>query len=909
MTLIGRADEVARFQATLDRLGTKPWVIEVVGEPGIGKSHLLDEMRVHAVHHGMLVLGSRSTERSRQVPFSTITKALTEHVRPADLGKSQRAALAPLFPQLGPRTGDVERYRVHRAIRALLESLAKPAGLVLLLDDLHWVDDGTAELLAHLLRHPPAGPVLLVLAYRPAQASAQVTAAIDQAVRDGDAERIMLDALTVDQFAEILGEDIPPERSEALHQASGGNPFYLRLLTTPPSGTAPASLLDELTGLSPVTRLVAWSAAVAGDPFEPGLVAAIAALNTTDTLEALDDLMARDLVRADDERRLRFRHPLVRQITYLDGDEVWTRLAHGRAAAELARRDAPVAVRAHHTALAARAGDLDAISTLVRAAASTMRETPAAAAHWLGVALDLLPDGQPQLRQRLLTMTGHAMAITGRLVEGRELLRSALAELPREDEETRRTAATLCGMVERLLGNYETGRSVLLAEMPDGTHTIGSARLKLEVILNSVVRGEFGQDIDLLDEVLDFAHRSADRVLEAATLTLRSWASYLGGDLASSFASCDAAKELFDGLPDGEIGEWIDLAAWLSHTEGFLDRFDDALRHADRGIALAMNTGRQYVLPHLLVSRAVLLRWLGRLEEADRDAQACASLALDQGSEPFRGAALLVASRSRLAAGDLAGAAEAARSAVEGPGDALSFPPGSARYSAAVVTDQLDRTDVVLDLLGGPELPKTDLYSRPIRYEELARLDLAAGNADRAKEWAWRAEQTIHPDLPMRVGLAYLAAANAGLGTGENRVAKAKALAAIEAFEQVAMRFDAGRAHLASGRASAALGESAEAVGELEKAAALLTATGAPVLAAQAARELRQLGRRAAGSETLTAREQQIAELVASGNSNRQIAETLVISERTVGTHLTRIYAKLGVSSRAALAAQHTRGG
>ncbi|MFC5099750.1 AAA family ATPase [Kibdelosporangium philippinense] len=162
MTLIGRADEVARFQATLDRLGTKPWVIEVVGEPGIGKSHLLDEMRVHAVHHGMLVLGSRSTERSRQVPFSTITKALTEHVRPADLGNRSEPHWLRCSRKLGPRTG-MSSDTGYTGDPGIARVAGQTRSLVLLLDDLHWVDDGTAELLAHLLRHPPAGPVLLVL--------------------------------------------------------------------------------------------------------------------------------------------------------------------------------------------------------------------------------------------------------------------------------------------------------------------------------------------------------------------------------------------------------------------------------------------------------------------------------------------------------------------------------------------------------------------------------------------------------------------------------------------------------------------------------------------------------------------------------------------------------------------------
>jgi ATP/maltotriose-dependent transcriptional regulator MalT len=407
-------------------------------------------------------------------------------------------------------------------MRGLLEALAKPSGLVVVLDDLHWVDDGTAELLAHLLRHQPGAPVLLVLAHRPAQAPAHVTAAIDQAARAGEAERIELAPLNVDSFAELVGRDVSRAECEELHRGCAGNPFYLELLTAQSGSAAEATLLSELDGMAPTVRHVARAAAVAGDPFEPGLVAAIADLDTETAFEALDDLLARDLIRGDqDDRKLRFRHPLVRQMVY--GEE-WGTLAHGRAAAELARRNAPVVIRAHHTALAARAGDLDAISTLIRAATSTMLEAPSTAAHWLQVALDLLPPGQPHLRQQLLTLTGKAFAVTGRLPESRALLRQALIELPADDADARMTAATICGMVERLLGEHDAARATLVAEMTTGTHTVQAAALKLELVVGSVVRGAFGEDLEKVHKVLEFAHRSQDRVLEAAGLALQSWA-------------------------------------------------------------------------------------------------------------------------------------------------------------------------------------------------------------------------------------------------------------------------------------------------------------------------------------------------------------------------------------------------
>lgn len=912
MTLVGRTDEVARIEAALNRLGTRPWVIELVGEPGIGKTHLINEFEARARDHGNLVLSGRSTELDQRVELGVVAKALAGRVAAADLGKSHRAVLTSVFPTRGSAGGppaDVERYRVHRAVRALLETLAKPAGLVLVLDDLHWVDDATVELLAHLLRHPPAAPMLLVLAYRPAQLPAQVAVALDGARRSGEVERIAVAPLSVGSFAELLGPDVSQVQCEDLHRGCGGNPFYLELLTGSPGGTAELALRRELDGLAPAVRLAARSAAVAGDPFEPALVAAIADLDTATTLRALDDLLARDLIRADtDERKLRFRHPLVRQVAYLDAGEDWGTLAHGRAADELAKRDAPVVIRAHHTALAARSGDLNAIHTLIRAADSTMAEAPARAAHWLRVALDLLPAGQPDLRRQLLTMTGGALAVTGRLPESCELLQAALAELPATHVEDRMTAATMCATVERMLGHHAAAQAVLLAERPDSTESVQAARLQLEIVRGRVVGGEFDQNDDMVEQVLDFARASQDRVIEAAALSLRSWSGYMAGDLDAAARSCDAAKALFDGLPDGELARWIEVALWLGHAERFLDRFDDSLRHTDRGTALAQATGRSHAVAQLLTHRATVLRWLGRIDDASRSAQDAAAAALALGSAPLHEVASQVWARTRLLAGDPTDAVRASRSAPETSHDEPHCGTGKYLALAQSEIDRVDRMGQVMDHLGGPELAAAEPLSRPIHYEELVRADLATGHLERAKDWAWRAEETTAAQLPTRVGLAHLAWAHVLLASGEHHEAQARAQSAAAEFERIGARFDLGRAYLAWGRASAGRGDSADAITQFERATTLFTTSGTPNLAAHATRELRQLGRRAAGSGTLTARELQIAELVANGSSNREIAEALVISERTVGTHLSRIYAKLGISSRAALAAQRTRG-
>jgi DNA-binding NarL/FixJ family response regulator len=905
MTLVGRAAEVARMQAALGRLDEPPWMLEVRGEPGIGKTRLLAELTRRARDHGFLVLTGQSTEQVQETPYGAIGQALDGHVQNADLTRAQRAALEVVCPH-GTVPAPVDSYRVDRAVRAALETLAKASGLVLVLDDLHWADDATLGLVAHLLRHPPVAPILMVVAYRPAQVPARVTAAIDHATSVGRVDRIELAPLSVDEVAELLGADTSRSRAETLHRRSGGNPFYLGLLTR----DGDTSLADEINRLSPLTREVARAAAVAGEDFEPGLVAAVVdGVSTRETLAALDDLLARDLVRVErDERRLRFRHPLVRDAAYLGGDDEWRVAAHRRVAVELANRHAPAVVRADHIALSAAKGDLDAVRTLVRAATVRMPEDPAAAARWLRVARNLLPPGETALRQQVITMAGQAFALNGDLTESSEALGEALAEIT--DPQSRVDTAVQYATVARLLGRYTDARTTLRTELDTAPEGINTARIKLELTLINVVRGEIDHETDLIDDVLASARRSRDALLEACARTARAWSLYMAGDVARANHSCDTAKALLDGVPDGELASWIEPVFWLSQAERFLDRFDDSLRHADRGIALARATGRNFVLTSLLSQRALLLRWLGRFDDASRAAADATEVARLIHSDARLGAALQMWSRIRLLAGDPADAVHLAEQAV-GTGGEPDWWQRNARKSlllALTETDRVDRMADVLAILGGPELATIVPANRPLDYEELVRADLTTGNLARAREWAEAAERFARPELPSRIGLAHLAWAQVAATEGDHVTARQRARDAVVAFGRQGNQFEVARAYLVGGRAAATAGDSADAISQLERAAALFTTCAAPNMAAQAVRELRQLGRRSAGSATLTPREQEIADLVAGGATNRQIAEKLVISERTVGTHLSRIYAKLGISSRAALAAQRTKG-
>jgi predicted ATPase len=392
--LVGRADELAALEGTLDELEAgSPGAVALLGEAGIGKTRLLRELSVRAEQRQYLVLSGSASELERDLPFSAFVDALDEYVEGLDggylsaLDDHVQAQLAHVFPSLAPlargrKAGlQHERYRSHRAVRALLEQLAKTTPLVLALDDFHWADAASVELLGALLRRPPSAAVLIALALRPRQLSGQLPATLAGAQRAGALGQIELGTLSIDETRELLGQTVAAADASVLYEQSGGNPFYLEQLARSLHQAAESSdaeislsgvptavvaaLGEELSRLSTAGRLLLEGAAVAGDPFEPELAAAAAGTREEAAIDVLDELLAVDLVRITDApRRFRFRHPLVRRAVYETAAGAWRLGAHERCAAALTARGASATARAHHIERSAREGDLAADAVL-----------------------------------------------------------------------------------------------------------------------------------------------------------------------------------------------------------------------------------------------------------------------------------------------------------------------------------------------------------------------------------------------------------------------------------------------------------------------------------------------------------------------------------------------------------------
>lgn len=954
--LVGRAEELGSFDRLLAHLdGGASAALELVGEPGIGKTRLLAELASRADARGHTVLSGCATELERDLPFWMFVDALDEYVQGIDprrlegLDDDVRAELATVFPSLaaladGGRVAiQHERYRSHRAVRALLERFAQVQPVVLVLDDVHWADAASVELLGALLHRPPVAPVLIAMAVRPRQMPDRLSAALERADRRAALVRAEVGALTRAEARELLGQAVDEAEGAALYEESGGNPFYLEQLagsadrsetfvaggsdvslggTLVPRSVA-AALVEELGLLSQDARLVLEGAAVAGDPFEPELAAAAAGIPEATAIAALSELLRLGLVRTTEvPRRFRFRHPLVRRTVYESTPGGWRIAAHERTAAALAASGASAMARAHHVEYSARGGDLSAVAVLQEAADAAAHRAPASAERWLGAALRLLPDTAPaEERLVLLLARSKSLAATGHFTDSHAMLIESLRIVPPEANTMRLQLTATCAAVEHQSGRHRQAHARLenaLAEIPDPDGPEAVA-----LMIDLAVDGLFGMRYDEMQAWATRAvERSApltDRALRAAALAMRAFGAALAGLGAEAQRYREEAAELIDELSDEELARRLDALANLATADFYLDHFEASGSHAERALTIGRATGQGELFP-LIGSMLGASFWVrGQMVDAGEvlDGALEAARLVDN----IQGTVWHLFNRSfaALAAGDIELALSLAEESFE-LAKHLDDSPVTAHAAVAFAAALLETgeparaADVILASAGGDELRAFGGGFRARYLELLTRCLLGAGRRPEAERAAAAAQACADEvDLAMAGAMAGCAKAALDLDAGKPASAAETALAAALALEGVGDAYDAATSRMLAGRAFSQAGENDRAAAEFERAANAFDSFGSIRYRDEAERELRKLGRpthrrsrrgkaNGGGVETLSGRELQVARLVVDRKTNREIAADLFLSPKTVETHIRNSFRKLGVGSRAELA-------
>jgi DNA-binding CsgD family transcriptional regulator len=900
----------------------RPGVVAIEGPAGIGKTRLLAEGRRLAADAGARVLLARGGELEQELAFGVVRQLYEQELIASDsnLLRGAAGAAGQVLERAGRAEGadtpDDESFAILHGLYWLTVNLAIDARLVIAVDDLQWCDEPSLRFFGYLVRRLEGLGVTLMCTLRSLEGRGQATL-LGEVVDDPLAVSLYPRPLSVEStrrlVSEVLSRDAHEAFSTACHTATGGNPLLLgQLLRTlhaegvrPDEGHVSAvtdlgpralsrAVLVRLARLPPDAARLARAAAVLGDEADLPVVAEAAGLDPDRAATAASALVGAEIL--SDQPRVAFMHPLIGGAVYEDIPAHERSLAHERVARLLRERGYPEGAVAVQLALAPPRGEEWVCDTLQNAAHASLRAgSPASAVGYLTRALAEPPPAERR-GQMLLDLGRAEVLINGpaaidHLTKALELTEPADARGP-----------VALALARALLFTGRAEESVELirrtrAELGPESEDLGRALEALELMAPLFGAGEPAS----LEQLEDYRELPVDAGLGAkmlAAVAARHWA-YAGGP------ADDCARLALGALRGGDL-----IAAdnvFLSVTAVLVLVLADRVEAQEGWDALLQDARVRGSLP----SKAAISLWggytlyrRGELAEAESvQRSAMEELMLwNAGAEGrvHHAAFLSAILRER---GDLEGARQALQS-VEDPGDAsdaarlwldalaeLLIAEERFQEALTVAEDSEQRFEFLAHPIDTPARSH-----RAVALYHLGRRDEALALAGEALELAkrWGAPATVGRALRI-------------LGTLERDTGLEHLQAAVEITAPSPARLEHAKALAALGAGLRAARRPSDARDPLRRTLDLADTLGAEGLAAHARHELHAAGGRPrtkafTGPAALTPSERRVADRAAAGQSNREIAEALFVTLKTVERHLGNAYRKLGVSSRHELA-------
>lgn len=899
--LHGRAAERAAIATLVDEAwASRGGALVLRGLPGVGKSALLADAVDRA--EGMRVLRTQGVESESPLAFAALHRLL----RPVTsaLGQLPARQARALRAAFGEEEGDVDtdRFVVFLGALSLLAEAAEDAPVLAVVDDAHWLDDASAAALLFVARRVQAERIALLFAAREG----------DLRIFDGgDLPELAVGGLDREAAATLLAEragvEVPPAVGAELVARTGGNPLALVEL---PGALSAAELAGDtpLPAQLPVTEGVervfldrarrlpeqAQSMLLVMAADDSGRLSTVRRAATVLGVDetALDAVERSGLVHVRGGE-LELRHPLVRSAVYNAATSSRRRRVHA-AIAEAMSAAQDLERRVWHRAAAAEDPDEDVAAALEavaeRAGQRGGQEAASAAAER---AAELSPS--PGNRARRRYAAARAAWLGGLPVRARGLVDAALAEA--EEPGLRADAARLRARIEWNIGSIQLGHRMVLRAARE-IAPVDRERAREMAMFGAAIAafgGESGIDVSPAALVPPAAAtdpprvRCFDALLRGLELAHRQEWAGAAPLLREAFALADVLHP-----DDQDLLPNLGIAATHLGDDAASLRFHDAL------LARARDTGAVIMVLYGLTRRVPAELATGRWTAARAGMSEALQLAEATGlpgltSAPLAYQALLAVLSGERAWGDVAAHAEQV-AAAEPLGILELLVRDLLRWTAALGAD-------------GPAaaLGRIEQLSLPVSrgLAAIDRLELAA-RADRPDlVRGWAAELESFGAVTDQAWAGAAAAHGHGLLGGD--AAEQHFSRALELHAASPRRFNAARTRLAFGEHLRRARRRVAAREHLRAALDTFDELGARPWAERARQELRASGetaRRRDGGATaeLTAQELQVAQLVAQGLPNRDVAGRLFVSPRTVDFHLRNVFSKLGISSRTELA-------
>lgn len=926
--MLEREREMAALEAALaDAEGGDGQAVAIEASAGLGKTSLLKAARSAGEASGFTVLAARATEFERDFPFALVRQLFEPHLSglPLEGREELLDGAGAAGDALGLSSSDVDRdpFAVLHGLYWVTAAVAERGPLLLAIDDLHWADDASLDYLGFLLPRLEELPVALTIAVRTDEPVSPP--GLGPVLSDGSLRHLPLSPLSPQAAAALLADELEGQAdsafAEACHEVSGGNPFLLCELvrSLADRGIRPGAeqaqqvreqapdrvarmVLTRISRMPPEAGAVARALAVAGEGSDHQMLIAMNGTNRAEIQRAVDHLRAHAIF--DPAPSLRFFHPLVRNAIYADIPAGERSRAHSRAAEILRERAAGPERIATHLLATEERGERATAEVLLEAAEHALGAgAPRSAIAYLTRALrEPAPsDLRPALLDLLLTASLRAADQNAFAAIEHEVL----AEWTR-DSSLRSRWGTRLTMLIALGGRFEEAALLLreAVEVAVAESDVEQAfRLTAQLnTLAAIVPSVSEVEIAGLTEEID-PESPMGRL--AAALEVRS---VVVNGKAEEVA--EKAKRAFgnDGSIFAEEPEII-AAEFALMALVAVDEIEAAQYAAERALAIAQERGATPELSRARFLNGFVAWGSGDLVAAEADLRQAIDLARLTGLAP-----LVMLSTGPLVEvlieRDQLEAAEAELQAIgmaENPIPAnpmlgmLALVRGHLRLERGEFGAAVEDFEVISVLAEEGFGSGAAATASPFA----ARALMALGREDRARDLAaemldW-AERRGGPS-----SVAHVLGAVAAVREGREAIEALKR--AVMLLEDSPRRGLRARALFELGGALRREGRRADSREPLREAFELARRCGAARIARQANEELRASGETVrryvpTGVESLTPSERRVADLAASGMSNRQIAQSLFVTVKTVEAHLGASYRKLDIRSRRELPA------